>query len=165
MQLQDFLDDPSTKCDAHRVEAQILAAFTWLQVPVTSVSWSNDGQHIAAGAEDGNVIVWAAETGEVLLGYAHAGAAAAVAFSPGWPTLASASAGELALWTPASHMVFKDVVRRHRTNCPGPCLQHSAALKALWLQTGAGIAATAGSTEVRSSEELHSNSPKSCWKA
>ena len=75
-----------------------------------SVSWSNVGQHLAAGAADGVVIVWSTFSGEPLVSYAHDGGPVALAFSPTGPQLASVSAGELALWSPDSHMVFKDAV-------------------------------------------------------
>jgi len=80
------------------------------QAPVLTVSWSADGRHVACGAADGVVIVWSAADGEILVSYAHDGGVAAVAFSPTGPQLASIAAGELALWSPDSHMVFKDAV-------------------------------------------------------
>ena len=49
-------------------------------------------------------------SGDVLVSFAHAGPTADLAFSPTEPQLASAAPGELALWSPDSHMVFKDAV-------------------------------------------------------
>lgn len=60
---------------------------------------------------DGMVIVWSADTGNVLVSYAHDGPVAAVAYNPTVPRLASVSNGELALWSPDSHTIFKDAVR------------------------------------------------------
>ena len=80
------------------------------QVAICSISWSCDGQQIAVGTADGTILVWCADTGGVLVSYAHEGPVATVAFSPTAQRLASASAGELALWSCDAQTVFKDMV-------------------------------------------------------
>ena len=49
-------------------------------------------------------------SGDVLVRFAHTGPTADLEFSPTEPQLASVAPGELALWSPDSHMVFKDAV-------------------------------------------------------
>lgn len=49
--------------------------------------------------------------GAALVSFLHDGAVAGVAFSPTAPQLGTACGRELALWSPESHMVFKDQVR------------------------------------------------------
>jgi WD40 repeat protein len=83
------------------------------QGAICSISWSYDGQQLAAGTADGTIVVWSASTGGVLVSYVHEGPVATVAFSPTAQQLASVSASELALWSCDAQTVFKDTVSDH----------------------------------------------------
>ncbi len=56
------------------------------------------------------------------MSFLHDGVVAGVAFSPAAPQLATACGQELALWSPESHMVFKDQVRGTASQAPGAAL-------------------------------------------
>ncbi len=76
---------------------------------IAAVDWSRDQARFVSGDVDGKVIIWTAQ-GEGLLKYSHAGAVLQATHNPATHRLCSASAHDVALWSPDQKAVVKKKV-------------------------------------------------------
>jgi hypothetical protein len=73
------------------------------EAPVSSVSWSPDGQQLASGGKDGSLRIWAAMTGRASFTRAHEKGVSRVAWSPDGRRVAAAfTDGLIRVWDAAS---------------------------------------------------------------